>query len=167
MEEEWKWSIEGHYEISNFGNFRSVDRQSISYGTRMCERKGKVRKIHYVPNRYAMVDVCIEGKRTTYTIHRLVALAFIPNPDNLPQVDHIDQDKHNNHVSNLRWSSHSDNQQNRANTTWSRLGEKYIRLRPNCKKVFLFTKTINGVKTERVFKSLDEAKAFRLQLLGF
>lgn len=42
------------------------------------------------------------GKKNEY-IHRLVALTFIPNPDNLPQVDHMDGDKTNNHVSNLRW----------------------------------------------------------------
>jgi len=45
----------------------------------------------------------------SYFMHRLVALAFIPNPNDLPTVDHINGDKSNNHVSNLRWLSYSDN----------------------------------------------------------
>ena len=48
-------------------------------------------------------------KQTKEYVHRLVAEAFIPNPDNLPDIDHIDENKENNHVSNLRWSSRADN----------------------------------------------------------
>lgn len=52
---------------------------------------------------------CIALKGKTYLIHRLIALAFIPNPDNLPQVDHVDENKRNNDISNLRWVSAADN----------------------------------------------------------
>lgn len=52
---------------------------------------------------YIYVDLWKEGKVTTKSVHRLVAEAFLPNPDNLPQVNHIDEDKTNNHVSNLEW----------------------------------------------------------------
>lgn len=52
---------------------------------------------------YYHVGICGKGKVKTYRVHRLVALAFIPNPNNLPYVNHIDGNKQNNNVSNLEW----------------------------------------------------------------
>ena len=54
---------------------------------------------------YHRVNLCKNGKKKNYLIHRLVAEAFIPNPDNLPQVNHKDEDKSNNCVDNLEWCS--------------------------------------------------------------
>lgn len=58
---------------------------------------------------YPAVTLCNESTRKEKTIHRLVAKAFIPNPEGLPCVNHIDGDKTNNHVSNLEWCSYRDN----------------------------------------------------------
>lgn len=58
---------------------------------------------------YKVVGLWENGKQSTYTVHRLVALAFIPNPDNKPCVNHIDGDKGNNLVSNLEWCTYSEN----------------------------------------------------------
>lgn len=58
---------------------------------------------------YLVIGLSEDNKVTKYLVHRLVALAFIPNPDNLSDVDHIDHNTTNNHVSNLRWLSHKDN----------------------------------------------------------
>ena len=54
---------------------------------------------------YQRVQLCKDGTRIAYSIHRLVALTYIPNPNNLPQVNHKDEDKTNNSVTNLEWCS--------------------------------------------------------------
>lgn len=58
---------------------------------------------------YFRVKLCKDGKEKKYMIHRLVAEAYIPNPDNLPQVDHIDENKAHNYVNNLQWITNRDN----------------------------------------------------------
>ena len=58
---------------------------------------------------YLFVSLWKDGKVKNYRIHRLVAEAYIPNPDNLPQVDHIDNDKTHNYLNNLQWITNRDN----------------------------------------------------------
>ena len=58
---------------------------------------------------YLRVKLCKDGKEKKYMIHRLVAEAYIPNPENLPQVDHIDNDKTHNYINNLQWITNRDN----------------------------------------------------------
>lgn len=58
---------------------------------------------------YLIVSVLVDGKRKTIGVHKLVALAFIPNPDNLPEVNHKDGNKLNNHHSNLEWTTRGEN----------------------------------------------------------
>ena len=110
MEEEWRDIIgfEGLYQISNMGNVRSLPR--LSSQNHMVGEK--ILKPH--PNNSGYLDVSMykDTKRYHKKIHRMVAEAFIPNPDNLPEVDHIDADKTNNCVNNLRWVSHSENHRN-------------------------------------------------------
>ena len=60
-------------------------------------------------NGYLHFVLCNKGKRQGVRIHRLVAEAFIPNPENKPCINHIDRDKTNNHVSNLEWCTHREN----------------------------------------------------------
>lgn len=61
------------------------------------------------PKGYCYVDICNKGKRKSARVHRLVALAFIPNPENKPQVNHIDGNKQNNNVGNLEWVTNREN----------------------------------------------------------
>jgi len=59
---------------------------------------------------YVQVSLHKDGKEHTYLLHRVVAMAFIPNPNNLPQINHIDEDKENNRVENLEWCTRIENE---------------------------------------------------------
>lgn len=97
MEELWKDVVgyNGKYQVSNRGSVRS-----LSYaGQGIC----KLRKLEITSRGYCQLSLYIEGVRKVHSVHRLVAEAFIPNPGNLPEVNHIDENKSNNYVENLEW----------------------------------------------------------------
>lgn len=114
MLETWKPVVgyEGLYEVSNLGRVKRLERVAANghtYKELILQQSivGESRDHLAVPLRK------YPEKRKMLTVHRLVALAFIPNPDNLPVVDHIDGDPRNNNVNNLRWVTHSENIDNR------------------------------------------------------
>ena len=83
-----------------------------SHGRILSLKYGKIREIKIRKNyktKYCYVGLCKNGKVNGIYVHRLVAQAFIPNPDNKTDVNHIDEDKTNNHVSNLEWVTHKEN----------------------------------------------------------
>lgn len=124
-----------NYEISNFGNIRN---------------KTKLLKI--VPNKqgYNIVVLCNGGIRKTINVHRLVAAAFVPNPENKPCIDHIDGDRANNHADNLRWVTVKENQNNPiTKSKW--IGKK---AKPHHEKAVEQIK--NGIVVN-VFVSIQEA----------
>lgn len=102
MKELWKDipEYEGLYQISNRGRVKSF-RQSTKYG----KAAEYILKPTVANNGYCQVTLYGAGKRKKFLVHRLVANAFIPNPDNLPQVNHKDEDRLNNAVNNLEWCS--------------------------------------------------------------
>ena len=110
MFEEWRPVVgyEGLYEVSNLGEVRSLPRVMKSrHGSGMgYHMKGKVLKKIDSPNGYYFVPL---GKGKSGFVHRLVLEAFVPNPEGKPCCDHIDANRHNNNVSNLRWATFSEN----------------------------------------------------------
>ena len=78
-------------------------------GSVFSEITNKMLKPFINPSGYYLVDISLEGKSYTRQVHRLVAIAFIPNPLRLETVNHIDGDKSNNDVSNLEWMTLGDN----------------------------------------------------------
>ncbi|MEY4714754.1 NUMOD4 domain-containing protein [Lacticaseibacillus paracasei] len=99
--EVWKdiEGFEGLYQVSNMGRVRSLDRKDAQ-GHRI---KGTVLAGSLNGKGYLRVGLCRDGDVEYKSIHRLAAKAFLDNPDNLPQVNHKDENKTNNAVSNLEW----------------------------------------------------------------
>ena len=99
MDEVWKWVVgyEGLYEVSNTGKVRSTYR----YAKELKQSNGTT---------YRTVQLWKNHVGKNYSVHRLVAIAFLPNENNYPQVNHKDENKLNNHVSNLEWCTAKYNQ---------------------------------------------------------
>lgn len=139
MEELWK-EIAGFdgYEVSNYGRVRHTYYVKTKNTT-------KVRYLNGYNNwiKYRLVSLRNNSQTTTYRIHRLVAESFIPNPYNKLEINHIDGNKANNHVSNLEWVTHLENMQHALKTgLWKpaegMLGKRGI-LYKRSKKVYQFS----------------------------
>lgn len=100
MEEIWKdiAGLEGLYQVSTYGRVKS-----LKYG------KERILKQSKNSSGYLTVSLYIEGKTFSKVVHRLVAIAFIPNPENKIEVNHIDEDKKNNRLENLNWMTSKEN----------------------------------------------------------
>lgn len=101
----WKdiHGYEGYYQISNLGRVKSVPRWIYYSDGRKYYYQSVLLELNTDHGGYRTVVLTINTNLTTYKVHRLVAEAFIPNPDNLPQVNHKDENKSNNRVDNLEW----------------------------------------------------------------
>ena len=111
IQEEWRPVVgyEGRYEVSNLGEVRSLPRtMKARHGGKPggYHMKGKILKKNDSPNGYYFVPL---GKGKSGFVHRLVLEAFVPNPENKPCCDHIDANRHNNRVDNLRWATYFEN----------------------------------------------------------
>lgn len=102
--EEWR-IIEDYpnYMVSNMGRVKSLERNVVKGRGGLCKIEEKILKSRKDKYGYLKVDLYKEGKQKTHTIHRLVATAFIDNPNNLSQINHRDEDKTNNCADNLEF----------------------------------------------------------------
>lgn len=139
MEEIWKdiEGFEGIYQVSNLGRIKS-----LKFG------KEKIRKIHNNGFKNT-VTLCKNGKFKNYKVHQLVAQAFIPNPDNRTEIDHIDTNTSNNRVENLRWVTHKENMNNPLTK------EKLLKNCPTAKPILQFTKEGKLIRKWKSAKDIE------------
>ena len=105
--EEWRDVVgyEGLYQVSNQGRVKSLERKNC-LGRTVKERILKSRTNRYG---YMEVNLCADGKRKMLKVHRLVCQAFHDNPDNKPEVNHVNEDKTDNRACTLEWSTRREN----------------------------------------------------------
>lgn len=149
MQEIWK-DIDGFdgYQVSNTGKVKSLNYNHTG--------KERILKASINTYGYKIVNLFRYGKKKNMYIHQLVARAFIPNPDNLPQVNHKDEDKTNNNVSNLEWCD------GKYNCNFGTRNERVAKAHTgvyNTKK----SKSVRCVETGVIFPSANEVQ----RQLGF
>ena len=111
MEEIWKdiKGFEKFYQVSNLGRVKGLDRIVINKLGRKIKRKGQIMKQILDIHVYPVVHLRKEGISKFFKVHRLVAIAFISNPNNLPMINHIDENPFNSNVNNLEWCDYTYN----------------------------------------------------------
>lgn len=125
---------EGKYQVSNTGRVRSLNYNGTG--------KTKVLKPCISNMGYKLISLWKNGKGKSYLVHRLVAQAFLPNPNNYPMINHIDENKANNQVSNLEWCTNKYNinygtRNERASNSMK--GKYKGKNNPSAKPVLMFT----------------------------
>ncbi len=123
---------------------------------RVFSKKNQQMLKHQRVKGYHYVRLWENNKDKLIRVHRLVGIHYIPNPENKKDVDHIDRNKSNNHVSNLRWATRSENMQNMDVLKNNKLGIKNISYMKTRKR-YRFQKQIRGKNHYKYFKTLEEA----------
>ncbi len=136
---------EGHYEIYDDGRVYSL--KTDTYLRPAIQNSG-----------YHHVSLWKEGKGTSFTIHRMLATHFIPNPNALPEAHHKDGNKDNNCVSNIEWSSCSDNSQHAVDTG--------LRVYTNRLTRDEFLNCLNAVLEGETYKALSERVPYKVPFLS-
>ena len=157
-------NYENYYQVSNFGRIRSLNRKFECNGKNQYSSfktvktyKGKIIKPLLDNRGYFYVFLCKNNVKKNIPIHRLVAKTFIPNPENKPQVNHIDGNKTNNNVTNLEWATCSENIQHayRNNLFTNQLESLKKIQKNNEKSVLQYDLNGNFIKE---WESIKEAK---------
>ena len=112
LNEVWKDipQYEGLYQVSNVGRVKALPRERVNHTGGRWIQPELILSTSFTKDGYEKVSLHTKNhKRKTERIHRLVALAFIPNPEGKPEVNHINCIRHDNRVENLEWCSHQEN----------------------------------------------------------
>lgn len=147
MSEVWKpvKGYEGYYEVSNLGRVKSKARKYYRSDV-LYHLKERVMKVSPSSSGYNTIILTVNGKAKSYLLHRLIALAFIENPQNKKCINHKDGDKFNNSLENLEWCTYSENRnhglrtglikQKRATHSHAKLTEDDVKF---IKKMYSYT----------------------------
>ncbi len=149
--EEYRLIFENEdYEVSNLGNVRN-------------NKTGKILKSHVGTTGYYGLQLYLSTGRKMFKVHRLVAIAFLPNQEeNRTCVDHIDNNRLNNNLANLRWATHQENSRNMKLNSKNLLGVKGVYF-SKTKKKYISEIKIDGIKTYiGSFENLEDAKKARI-----
>lgn len=153
--EEWKEYQNSGYYISSYGEVK---------------RKLKNGRWRFLSNKaidrygYPKITLSINGERRTISIHRLVAELFIPNPENKPQVNHINGDKTNNRMQNLEWVTGEENMEHCFTKLHHKATRPIVRISPDMREFKLFPSVSEAARVTRLnHKTIYEAaKTFYL-----
>ena len=135
MEEIWKdiKGYEGLYQVSNYGRIKSLEREKYSYNYKAKKEikmiiKEKILKPYLNKKTYYQISLCKSKNKKKYSIHQLVAQAFIPNPNKYEMLNHKDENGLNNNVNNLEWcdAKYNNNYGNRNQKVANKLSKKVI-----------------------------------------
>lgn len=133
MKEVWKdiKGYEGLYQVSNLGNIKSFDRKVLYNNGKLHYHKGRMIKKRKKQNGYLSISVCKNGVEIHKSVHRIVAEAFIKNPNNYPQVLHKNNIRNDNMVSNLKWGTQKHNMEQASKSGRMSSGDNhYMRKNP-------------------------------------
>ena len=154
MKEVWKdiTGYEGLYQVSNLGRVKSLERTKDNNGGKVKVNE-RIMKISSDQAGYNIICLTKNGKRKTHKIHRLVALNFVPNPENKREVNHKDGNKSNNIYCNLEWSTRAENIRHAFATGLN--GGEHLKNNSLSKKVIQYDKSMNLIA---VYQSMSEAE---------
>jgi len=139
-----------NYSVSNLGNVRN-------------DKTNKLLKKLITKRGYFVVNLYKNSKMKTMRVHKLVANAFIPNPDDKPCVDHINNIKLDNNISNLRWVTHTENNRNRSISCNNSSGYKAVSFHKKSQK-WCAQIMIDGIKIHLgLYETIEDASIARVQ----
>ena len=135
-------------------------------GTILRIYKNKTKELKpWSDGRYLTLTLCRTGSRQNATIHRLIATHFIPNPNNLPCIDHINRNKTDNRIENLRWASYSTNNRNKTLNTITKGGIYYKKNKSTGYNTWVWEYKMSG-KTKWKYNVIKEdLEKYRIELL--
>lgn len=151
-------NYEGIYQISNMGRIKSLSRKRLVNKKRnsFCLMPEKIMVIKTDKNGYCHVTLCKNNIRKTYWLHRLVLKNFVENPNNLPQINHINGNKSDNKLKNLEWCTPKHNYHEAV-----KLGLRNVKQR----RLYKNSKKLAQIKDDKIVKIFD-SRAMAVKELG-